>query len=135
MTTTKPYLVRAIRDWALDNDLTPQILVDATFNGVEVPDAYVKDGQIVLNIAERAVRLDELGNDWVRFSARFGGQPFPVNVPMEAIVAVFARENGQGIFFKEPDNSPDPGQDRSENAGPAAPTTDSKPRSHLKVVK
>ena len=135
MTSTKPYLVRAIREWALDNSLTPQILVDATVTGVEVPQAYVKDGQIVLNIAEQAVRLDELGNEWVRFSARFGGQPFPVSVPMEAIAAVFARENGQGIFFKDPDNSPDPDRDESEGADPSAPATEGKSRSHLKLVK
>jgi len=133
LTTTKPYLVRAIREWALDNELTPQVLVDATIAGVEVPQNYVKDGQIVLNIAEQAVRLEEFGNEWLRFSARFGGRPFTVSVPIEAIVAVYARENGQGIFFKDPDGPPEPDGEKAKRSEPAP--EDKAARSHLKLVK
>lgn len=136
MISTKPYLVRAIREWAQDNNLTPQVLVDTTTEGVEVPANHVKDGQIVLNIADQAIQLQELGNEWLRFSARFQGRPYPVQVPIGAILAVYARENGQGIFFKEPDLPPEPGKNTTADGGGAeAASTPKAPRSHLKVVK
>ena len=119
----------------MDNDLTPQVLVDATAEGVDVPANYVKDGQIVLNIADQAVQLEELGNEWLRFSARFQGRAYPVCVPIDAIMAVYARENGQGIFFKEPDLPPEPGKTSPDNDAPDAASRTKTSRSHLKVVK
>jgi stringent starvation protein B len=110
MISTKPYLIRAIREWARDNNFTPQILVDATIEGVKVPRAYVADGQIVLNIADQAVEMLEMGNNSLSFAARFNGTAHEIDVPIESVLAVFARENGQGIFFKDPEGSPDPGQ-------------------------
>jgi len=85
----------------MDNELTPQILVDATADGVKVPVEYVKDGQIVLNVHDQAVQLVELNNEWIAFSARFGGALLNVEVPVSAVLAIFARENGQGIFFQQ----------------------------------
>ncbi|WBA18257.1 ClpXP protease specificity-enhancing factor [Salinivibrio kushneri] len=99
MTPRRPYLVRAFYDWLLDNDLTPHMVVDATLPGVQVPFDYVKDGQIVLNIAPRAVGNLELSNDHVCFNARFGGKPQQVLVPMAAVLAIYARENGAGTMF------------------------------------
>jgi stringent starvation protein B len=107
--TTRPYLIRAIRDWAVDNGLTPHILVDAATAGVSVPASFVKDGQITLNIDERAVQLLEMSNTRIAFNARFRGVAQVVDVPVEAVLAIFARENGQGIFFQTP----------GEPAGPA----------------
>jgi stringent starvation protein B len=126
--STKPYLIRAIRDWALDNSFTPQILVDATVDGVRVPQSHVSDGQIVLNIADQAVETLEMGNDFLSFAARFNGSPHNIDVPVESVLAIFARENGQGIFFKEPDGSPDPdGNDGQDSV--------KSPKPNLKLVK
>lgn len=100
-TTTKPYLIRAIREWAVDNGLTPQILVDASVTDVQVPQQFVTDGQIILNIGGQAVQMHEITNERLRFSARFRGSPFDVSVPVAAVLAIYARENGQGIFFKD----------------------------------
>lgn len=100
MTPRRPYLVRAFYDWLLDNDLTPHIVVDATLPGTQVPFDYVKDGQIVLNIAPRAVGNLELSNEHVCFNARFGGKPQQVMVPMAAVLALYARENGAGTMFE-----------------------------------
>lgn len=134
MISTKPYLIRAIRDWARDNDLTPQILVDASMDGVRVPHNYVSDGQIVLNIADQAVEMMEMGNELLSFAARFNGSPHEIDVPIESVLAIFARENGQGIFFKDPDGSPDPG--RGEDKADAGDLESDKPaRPNLKIVK
>lgn len=114
MTSSRPYLVRAIYDWILDNHLTPHLVVDAAMNGVNVPPAAIRDGQVVLNIAPRAVAQLELGNDQVRFLARFGGVSHDVRVPLAAVLAVYAQENGQGMMF------PADAQEGSENLAPAA---------------
>ena len=95
MTPRRPYLLRAFYDWLVDNDLTPHLVVDATLQGVKVPTEFVSDGQIVLNIAPRAVGNLELGNEAISFNARFSGRPHSVIVPMYAALAIYARENGQ----------------------------------------
>ncbi|MGF1680667.1 ClpXP protease specificity-enhancing factor [Photobacterium minamisatsumaniensis] len=100
MTPRRPYLLRAFYDWLVDNDLTPHLVVDATLPGVKVPMEFVSDGQIVLNIAPRAVGNLELGNEAVSFSARFSGRPHTVIVPLYAALAVYARENGAGTMFE-----------------------------------
>ncbi len=124
--STKPYLIRAIRDWAMDNGLTPHLLVDATCEGVEVPGDAVQDGQVVLNVDDRAVRDWHVEADWLWFSARFGGRPFNVNVPVDAVLAVYARENGQGIAFQDGPRADPP----APAGGPPRPQ-----RPTLKVVK
>ncbi|MGI9333272.1 MAG: ClpXP protease specificity-enhancing factor [Gammaproteobacteria bacterium] len=101
MTPSRPYLLRAVYDWIVDNGLTPQILVDAEHEHVAVPKQYVNDGRIVLNLSPSAVRNLVMGNDAVSFSARFGGQPFQVSIPTQAVRAVVARENGVGMSFPE----------------------------------
>lgn len=100
MTPRRPFMLRAFYDWLLDNDLTPHLVVDATMQGVRVPMEYVQDGQIILNVAPRAVGNLELGNDEVTFNARFGGRPHLVVVPMYAVQAIYARENGAGTMFE-----------------------------------
>ncbi len=110
MTSSRPYLIRALYEWIVDNNCTPHIIVNAMANGVEVPQQYVnKDGQIVLNIAPQAVVGLEMSNKAITFSARFGGIPTQINVPCYAVMGVYARENGQRMMFDvepEPDNPP-----------------------------
>lgn len=96
----RPYLLRAFYEWLLDNQLTPHLVVDVMMPSVNVPMEYARDGQIVLNIAPRAVGNLELANDEVRFNARFGGVPRQVNVPLAAVLAIYARENGAGTMFE-----------------------------------
>lgn len=100
LTPRRPYLLRAFYEWLLDNQLTPHLVVDVTLPDVRVPMEYARDGQIVLNIAPRAVGNLELSNDEVRFSARFGGVPRQVSVPLAAVLAIYARENGAGTMFE-----------------------------------
>ncbi len=100
LTPRRPYLLRAFYEWLLDNQLTPHLVVDVTLPGVQVPMEYARDGQIVLNIAPRAVGNLELANDEVRFNARFGGIPRQVSVPLAAVLAIYARENGAGTMFE-----------------------------------
>lgn len=100
LTPRRPYLLRAFYEWLLDNQLTPHLVVDVTLPGVRVPMEYARDGQIVLNIAPRAVGGLELANDEVRFNARFGGVPRQVSVPLAAVLAIYARENGAGTMFE-----------------------------------
>lgn len=96
---TRPYLLRAIYEWTNDNKLTPYLLVNAEGKGVSVPRQHVQDGQIVLNIAPHAVHQLLIDNDYVSFSARFGGVSQQIYVPMYAVLGLYARENGQGLFF------------------------------------
>ena len=100
LTPRRPYLLRAFYEWLLDNQLTPHLVVDVTLPDVRVPMEYARDGQIVLNIAPRAVGNLELANDEVRFNARFGGVPRQVSVPLAAVLASYARENGAGTMFE-----------------------------------
>lgn len=133
MISRRPYLIRAIYDWVLDNQLTPHMLVAADAPGVHVPDQFVtEDGKITINVSPSAVRDLALGNDFIRFSARFSGRPFEVEVPPGAVLALYARENGQGMLFgevEEPEPPPDGSGDDAPEGG------DKKKRSHLKVVK
>ncbi len=97
----RPYLIRAIREWAIDNHLTPQLLVNAEGHGVEVPAEFVEDGQIVLNISPQAVDDLEMGNEFISFSARFRGASRSILVPVDAVLAVFDRESRQGMSFPQ----------------------------------
>ena len=102
LSPTSPYMARAIYEWICDNQLTPYLLVDATQPYTSVPEQFVKDGQIVLNIAPHAVHQFQMSNDAVSFSARFGGVARDIYVPISALLGIYARENGQGLFF-DPD--------------------------------
>ncbi|WP_261823550.1 ClpXP protease specificity-enhancing factor [Vibrio neonatus] len=100
MTPRRPYLLRAFYDWLAENDLTPHLVVDANMPGVRVPEEYIQDGQIILNVAPRAVGNLEIGNEALTFHARFGGRPHSVIVPIYAVQAIYARENGAGTMFE-----------------------------------
>lgn len=133
MTSHRPYLLRALYEWIAENGMTPHLLVDAQQPSVQVPASAVKDGKVVLNIAGRAVTRLELGNEAVTFSARFGGVSQSVMVPMAAVLAIYARETGQGMALPDdiigasPDNPTPP-------PGPADAAVGGK-RSHLRIIK
>ena len=99
MTSTRPYLIRGIYDWIVDNRCTPYLLVDASAQGVRVPRQAIKEGQVLLNIAPHAIDRLELGLDEVRFNARFSGVSQSIVAPVAAILAIYAQENGQGMMF------------------------------------
>ncbi|QTF10273.1 ClpXP protease specificity-enhancing factor [Brenneria izadpanahii] len=128
----RPYLLRAFYDWLLDNQLTPHLVIDVTLPGVMVPMEFARDGQIVLNIAPRAVGGLELADDSVRFNARFGGVPRQVYVPMAAVLAIYARENGAGTMFEpepayESAGEVDDFQDESATSGTVMSIVDNNP--------
>lgn len=100
MSPRRPHLLRAHYDWIIENELTPHLVVDVNIDGVQVPMEYAHDGQIVLNISSRAVDSLELTPYQVLFSASFGGIPRKVRVPMAAVMAIYARENGAGMMFE-----------------------------------
>lgn len=128
MTSNRPYLLRALYEWISDNGLTPYLLVDAASEGVLVPPSAVKDGRVVLNIAARAVTQLEIANEHIGFLARFGGVSQAIHVPMAAVLAIYAQENGQGMMFspETPSTEPPP-----PSPAPEEPAK----RSHLRVVK
>ena len=97
--STKPYITRAIHEWCLDNNLTPHLLVAVNAQTL-VPKAFVKNGEIVLNLSYSATKDLRIDNEAVVFSARFGGNSQNLYVPMDAVKGIFARENGQGMFFE-----------------------------------
>lgn len=116
MTPNRPYLLRAIHEWISDNGLTPYLVVDAASPGVRVPGQAIRDGRVVLNVATRAVANLDLGNERIRFMARFGGVSHAVDVPIAAVQAIYAHENGQGMMF--------PREDDTESAVAATPAGD-----------
>ena len=131
MTPSRPYLLRALYDWVLDNGLTPYILVDAERENLQIPEQFIENGKIVFNIAPTAVRNLELGNDWVSLDARFSGTPMRVSVPIMAVLAIYARENGKGMVFtdEEGGDEPPPPPPSGDDGG------DKPKRPNLKVVK
>ena len=152
MSSQRPYLLRALYEWVVDNGMTPHVLVDATQPGVRVPAHAVKDGRIVLNIAERAVGGLRMDNDALRFSARFGGVSQSVLVPLHAVIAVYARETGQGMALPDDPRAasapmaadpatatateadvPPPGDKGPD--GPDSPSEPPKRGGHLRIVK
>jgi len=129
--STRPYLIRALHEWALDSGLTPQIAVDATQAGVQVPAGFVRDGQIVLNIHPQSVHQLEIGNDTISFFGRFGGKSEPVVIPVRTVLAVYARENGRGIQFPAGEEGVEP----PPTTTPSPTIPKPRKRAHLKSVK
>lgn len=106
----RPYLLRAMHEWISDSNHTPHIVVDAAVPGVDVPRQYVQGGKIILNVSTSATSMLSLGNDVVRFRARFGAATYDVSVPIGAVLGIYARETGQGMIFSEADAPPPPTQ-------------------------
>lgn len=119
MTSSKPYMIRALYEWIVDNNCTPHIVVDAHSAGVMVPQEYVnKNGEIVLNISPGAVQDLSLENDAVGFSARFAGVSHDIYVPCAAVLGIYARENGRGMMFELEQDSPEPEPPEPETPSP-----------------
>jgi stringent starvation protein B len=129
----RPYLLRAMHEWISDSNQTPHIVVDASMEGVEVPRQYVQGGKIILNVSSNATSMLSLGNEVVRFRARFGAATYDVNVPIAAVLGIYARETGQGMIFSEADTPPQPPAPPSEPAPASTETKRTKPT--LKVIK
>jgi stringent starvation protein B len=132
MKPLKPYLIRAVHEWIVDHGLTPYLLVDAEQEGVIVPPNYVQDGQIVLNLRPEAIHGLSLGDGHITFRARFGGIPTAVEIPVRAVHALYAKENGRGMVFQnEEDGETPPPEAESRTADkPAKPS-----RPVLRIVK
>ncbi|HET6545293.1 MAG TPA: ClpXP protease specificity-enhancing factor [Rhodanobacteraceae bacterium] len=130
MTSNRPYLLRALYDWIGDNGLTPYLLVDARVPTVRVPPGATKEGRVILNIASRAVTQLMLGPERVRFLARFGGVSQIVDIPIAAILAIYAQENGQGMMFPVDDAPPEP-PDPPETSPPHSDESSRRPRLHV----
>ena len=129
MSSSRPYLIRALYEWILDNQCTPYVLVNAGYPETVVPQGFVEDGQIVLNLSPSAIRHLEMDNDRISFDGRFGGQAQQVWLPAQSVMAIYARENGQGMVFEIEPIAPPPED---------TPKSDDKPQSarpSLKVVK
>jgi stringent starvation protein B len=127
--STKPYLIRALHEWCSDNGFTPFIAVFVD-GRVEVPMEFVKNDEIVLNLSSEACHQLDLGNEWVSFQARFGGVPKRVMVPVTHVLAIYARENGQGMSFPF-DGAKTPEPSNASEGG----DTPKKPRPALTIVK
>jgi stringent starvation protein B len=126
MTPLKPYLIRSIYEWIIDNDLTPHLLVDAENSHAILPQQFIEDGKIVLNIRPQAVQGLTIGNEEIQFSARFSGKPMHIVTPIAAVMAIYAKENGKGMIFDQED-------DGSDNSPPPEDKPPTRPA--LRVVK
>lgn len=137
MLSSRPYLVRAIHEWIVDSGYTPHLLVDADAPGLDVPASSIQEGRVVLNVSPTAVRDLVIDAELVTFVARFGGVSRAVTVPMTAVEAVYARENGRGMMFPVDEDdegeAESPGTDDPDDA--ERPARDRKTKPNLKVVK
>ena len=132
MTSSRPYLVRAMYQWIADNGMTPHLLADATVEGIQIPAEHIQNGKIILNIAPMAITGLVLGDAEITFSARFSGKSFGIYIPVEAVLAIYAKENGQGMMFSEDDGATSSSDDDNPEPDPDKP----KPkRPSLRVVK
>lgn len=142
MTSNRPYLLRGLYDWILDNDLTPYILVDASLPNSSLPTDYIDDGKITLNVSPLAVKALQIENESVMFNARFSGKSYEIYFPTQAVLAIYARENGRGMIFpdeEERDSTTKPADANLDAHVEQAEQLDAKPvekkRPHLKLVK
>ncbi len=128
-----------MHEWMTDNAFTPHVVVDAAVPGVDVPQQFVSDGKIVLNVSLSATHGLAMGNEALSFNARFGGQPQHVHVPMTAVLGIYARETGQGMLFSDEDGPDGPPTPEGPSSGPdgthPSPEGGDDRRAHLKVVK
>ncbi len=119
MTPLKPYLIRSIYEWIIDNHLTPHLLVDAENSAAILPTQFIEDGKIILNIRPQAIQGLSLGNDIIEFNARFSGNPMHIVTPISAVLAIYAKENGKGMVFDPEENELEPPPETKPPARPA----------------
>jgi stringent starvation protein B len=141
VTPNRPYLLRAFYEWIVDNDCTPYLVIDAEYPDTKVPQQFVQNGQIVLNMAPSAVSQMQMGNEVLSCSARFGGHPFGLYIPVKAVLAIYAKENGAGTVFTldedetDMDDFDEPMDDDVTDSKSSVPTKPKNGKSHLTVVK
>lgn len=142
MNSTRPYLIRAFYDWISDNSCTPYLVVNATLEDVSVPLQHVEKGQIILNISMNAVQTLNLGNDAISFTARFSGISHNIFIPTNAVMAIYAKENGRGMIFTDDEDgttppTPTKGKSKDNKDSKSGSKTDGKGKGkgHLTVVK
>lgn len=135
MTSNRPYLLRALYDWICDNHLTPYLLVDASGDDLNIPFDFVQDNKIILNTSPGAVRDLDLSNDYISFKARFSGQSMHVYFPVEAVLAIYAKENGRGMIFQEEEQDSKTEKEIASNPELKQKATKKNKSSHLKIVK
>lgn len=126
MTSLKPYLIRSIYEWIVDNKLTPHLLVDAEDTRAILPNEFIEDGKIVLNIRPEAIQGLSLGNDEIEFNARFSGKSMHILTPITAVLAIYAKENGKGMIFD---------QEESDGDEPRPPVKKPTAKPTLRIVK
>lgn len=132
--STRPYLIRALYEWCTDNSLTPYVAVQADAS-VQVPREHIKDGEIVLNISFDATSSLELGNEFISFSARFAGKPREIIIPIDRVIAIYARENGQGMAFPRPAaDTPTPVEGAATAEEPSTTEQPRNPDADVKLV-
>ena len=127
MTSLKPYLIRSIYEWIIDNNLTPHLLVDAENTSAILPIEYVEDGKIILNIRPEAIHGLSLGNEQIEFNARFSGKSMHIITPVIAVLAIYAKENGKGMIFDQ--------EDHDSNEPPPLPEKKPVAKPNLRIVK
>lgn len=135
MTSSRPYLIRAMYQWITDNGMTPHLLVDVAVDGVQVPTEHVQNGKIILNVAPMAIGALILGDEEITFSARFSGKSMSLYIPIEAVLAVYAKENGQGMMFSEDDGAVSSDSDDDDPDPGSGPGSSKTKRPSLRVVK
>jgi stringent starvation protein B len=141
VTPNRPYLLRAFYEWIVDNDCTPYLVIDAEYPDTKVPQQFVQNGQIVLNMAPSAVSQMQMGNEVLSCSARFGGHPFALYIPVKAVLAIYAKENGAGTVFTldedetDMDDFDESMDDDDTDHKSSTPTKPKSGKSHLTVVK
>lgn len=131
MSSSRPYLIRALYEWIVDNNFTPYMLVDTAAESVLVPRAFVENGRIILNVSPDATHSLILGNDSITFNARFSGAAMDVLIPVGSVLAIYARENGQGMMFGDQEDDPPPADTGDDQETPASQAK----KPNLKIVK
>lgn len=116
MTSSVPYLLRSLNEWILDNGCTPYLILDAQSPEVKVPEKFVENGQIVLNISPSAVRNLVISNEYIIFNGRFGGVAYEISAPIQAVLGIVAKENGEGMWFSREESEDVPGSVSEEDA-------------------
>lgn len=135
MTSSRPYLIRALYEWLVDNQHTPYLLVDANIPGTVVPKEHVNNGNIILNLTPDALRDLKMTNQQISFSARFSRGHFECIVPIPAVLAIYSSENGRGMFFNDDDLGDDPVDPTSTDEGGDTDGGGAKGKAHLRVIK
>jgi stringent starvation protein B len=131
----RPYLLRAMHEWMVDNGLTPHVVVDATHDGAEIPNEYVQDGKLILNVSYEATQDLVLGNEFVEFEARFSGRSRRLHLPVGAILGIYARETGQGMAFSDEDAASKQAASKDTTTGDAPPAPGRGKGPTLKIIK